>query len=269
MSFVVVVTGANRGIGTAICDGILSASTPKPVVLYACSRAGKDLGLKGKVEYPKLDITDKTQIQALVDKIKQDQGGVDVLINNAGVNLDDDYSLETAKQTLETNYRGTLEMCRSFLPLLKDRQGSRIVNLSSVASQLNHYSPEIQERFRSVKTLEEVQGLADEYLSAVEANKVKESGWGRPQLAYSVSKALMNGFTQVLAKENSEVLINACCPGWVSSDMGHLIGKPPKSLEEGARVPLNIALKDIGGTTGKYWANSSVSGTGEGQVQKW
>jgi hypothetical protein len=39
--------------------------------------------------------------------------------------------------------------------------------------------------------------------------------------------------------------------------------------EEGARVPLNIALKDIGGTTGKYWANSSVSGTGEGQVQKW
>jgi carbonyl reductase 1 len=57
-----------------------------------------------------LDITDKTQIQALVDKIKKDQGGVDVLINNAGVNLDDDYSLETAKQTLETNYKGTLEV---------------------------------------------------------------------------------------------------------------------------------------------------------------
>ena len=49
--------------------------------------------------------------------------------------------------------------------------------------------------------------------SAVGANKVKESGWGRPQLAYSVSKALMNGFTQVLAKENDSVLINACCPG--------------------------------------------------------
>jgi hypothetical protein len=130
----------------------------------------------------------------------------------------------------------------------------------------------------------------------------------------------MNGFTQVLAKENSEVLINACCPGWVSSDMGHVSAVPtplffycatfsflimgfvlcslsaslpsllvsPNSAghlfhrspahrvfaftniaEEGARVPLNIALKDIGGTTGKYWANSSVSGTGEGQVQKW
>jgi NAD(P)-dependent dehydrogenase (short-subunit alcohol dehydrogenase family) len=150
MSFVVVVTGAvsrsidggpivlarslvlassyrlsrthqNRGIGTAICDGILSASTSKPVILYACSRAGKDLGLKGKVEYPNLDITDKTQIQALVDKIKKDQGGVDVLINNAGVNLDDDYSLETAKQTLETNYKGTLEVSGESLPWLSTR----------------------------------------------------------------------------------------------------------------------------------------------------
>jgi carbonyl reductase 1 len=65
-----------------------------------------------------LDITDKTQIQALVDKIKKDQGGVDVLINNAGVNLDDDYSLETAKQTLETNYKGTLEVSGVSLPWL-------------------------------------------------------------------------------------------------------------------------------------------------------
>lgn len=129
----------------------------------------------------------------------------------------------------------------------------------------------------------------------------------------------MNGFTQVLAKDNQGVLINACCPGWVSSDMGSvsptlslsrcdhttiLLNGPPRprlahrqapkdsryagilsldtrdrvadvsgitlnSTEEGARVPLNIALKDIGGTTGKYWANSSISGTGEGQVQKW
>jgi carbonyl reductase 1 len=68
-----------------------------------------------------LDITDKTQIQALVDKIKKDQGGVDVLINNAGVNLDDDYSLETAKQTLETNYRGTLEVSGESLPWLSTR----------------------------------------------------------------------------------------------------------------------------------------------------
>jgi hypothetical protein len=62
-----------------------------------------------------------------------------------------------------------------------------------------------------------------------------------------------------------------------ANSAGHLFHRSPAHrvfaftniAEEGARVPLNIALKDIGGTTGKYWANSSVSGTGEGQVQKW
>jgi carbonyl reductase 1 len=40
-------------------------------------------------------------------------------------------------------------------------------------------------------------------------------------------------------------------------------------VEEGARVPLKLALEDIDGTTGKYWANDSISGTGSGKVQKW
>jgi carbonyl reductase 1 len=57
-----------------------------------------------------LDITKRDQIEQLVKQIKEEQGGVDVLINNAGVNLDDNYNLDTAKQTLETNYQGTLEV---------------------------------------------------------------------------------------------------------------------------------------------------------------
>jgi carbonyl reductase 1 len=79
-----------------------------------------------------LDITDKTQIQALIDKIKKDQGGVDVLINNAGVNLDDDYSLKTAKQTLETNYRGTLEVSGESLPWLSTRLSFSDVSLQTL-----------------------------------------------------------------------------------------------------------------------------------------
>jgi len=62
-----------------------------------------------------LDITKRDQIEQLVKQIKEEQGGVDVLINNAGVNLDDNYNLDTAKQTLETNYQGTLEVNTSAL----------------------------------------------------------------------------------------------------------------------------------------------------------
>jgi NAD(P)-dependent dehydrogenase (short-subunit alcohol dehydrogenase family) len=49
---------------------------------------------------------------------------------------------------------------------------------------------------------------------AVKADNVKQSGWGRPQLAYSVSKALINAFTVVLGKESEgQTVVNACCPG--------------------------------------------------------
>lgn len=60
--------------------------------------------------YPKLDITDAQSIRALVERVGR-EGGVDALVNNAGVNLDNKYTLEHVKLTLKTNYEGTLEVC--------------------------------------------------------------------------------------------------------------------------------------------------------------
>lgn len=56
----------------------------------------------------------------------------------------------------------------------------------------------------------------------MEAKTETESGWGGPGRAYSVSKALINAFTRVLARQEEAqgVVINCCCPGWVSTDMG-------------------------------------------------
>ena len=63
-----------------------------------------------QVKYPKLDIVDTGSIRAFVDTIKKDHGTVDVLINNAGVNLEDQYSPQSVKATLDTNVRGTLQV---------------------------------------------------------------------------------------------------------------------------------------------------------------
>ena len=80
----------------------------------ATSRQGTDLGLKTaketKVLYPKLDIADPASIQAFAKSIEKDKHTVNVLINNAGVNLDDDYTPENVKATLDTNVRGTLQV---------------------------------------------------------------------------------------------------------------------------------------------------------------
>lgn len=103
----------NRGIGEAIAQ-ILADRFQEPFVLYATSRKGVDMAFKTssetQVRYPKLDIADPSSIRGFAKAIKEDHGAVDVLINNAGVNLDDEYSAESVRKTLDTNVRGTLEV---------------------------------------------------------------------------------------------------------------------------------------------------------------
>ncbi len=107
----------NRGIGEAICQVLVSSTAQEPMVLYAASRKGQDLGFtpassKTTLKYPKLDIADRRSIDTFAKAITRDHEHVDVLINNAGVNLDLQYSPANVKATLDTNYRGTLNVSR-------------------------------------------------------------------------------------------------------------------------------------------------------------
>ncbi|GIZ45323.1 hypothetical protein CKM354_000849600 [Cercospora kikuchii] len=275
---VVIVTGANRGIGRAVCDKILSKPNVGPIKLFATSRKGDDLAIKAqspdqKILYPKLDISVQDSIRDFGVEVQKLHGPVSVLVNNAGVNLDQpakSYGPENAKKTLDINYRGTLQMCQTFLPQLSD--GGRIVNLSSIASSINTYSPEIQQRLRSATTFEELEQIAQEFEHSVRTSTEASSGFHSTQRSYNVSKALLRAATRILASQNPQQLINCCCPGWIDTDMGGLISsrgtRPPKTAEEGARIPVRLALDDIGGVTGEHWANDSVRSREEGKVMK-
>ena len=116
-----------------------------------------------------------------------------------------------------------------------------------------------------------------------------EAHYGWPQKAYNVSKASINALTAVLARKYRGIAINACCPGWVSTDMGRMVGSSPSKAPgmrqastaidnklirfifqgDGATIPIRLAFSNIGQVTGRYWANPSVSGRGEGQVMEW
>lgn len=189
-----------------------------------------------------------------------------VLINNGGVNLDDNFNTENAKTTLDVNYRGTLNVCETFIPMMSKH--GRIVNVSSTGSSLNPFSEEKARQFREMTSLDELAELMKEYESAV--SKGTDADMGFPDhRAYGVSKACINSFTGILAKGHPDMFINCCCPGWVDTDMGNMVGKPGKTPLDGAKIPVRLGFGDVDGVSGRYWANDSVHGKGDGKVQPW
>lgn len=278
---ITVVTGSNRGIGQGIINVLASTKHQSPLIIYATSRAGKNEGNAqarhdNEIRYEKLDVSDKQSILTFLRMaVKQDPGSraIDILINNAGVNMNPDEGPDEAEKTIDVNYRSLKTMCEMFLDIgnMKSNPGARIVNVSSTGSNLGNYSKHIQQRFRGAQNVQDVDDLGDEYLEAKRRGGQANAGFGRDNgsaVSYQVSKACVNAYTMMLAKEHPDLLINCCCPGWVDTDMGQLLGQPPKSLEDGAKIPVRLAVGDIK-ESGKYWGNDDVFGTGDGKIQPW
>ncbi|KAF2436476.1 carbonyl reductase [Tothia fuscella] len=273
-----VVTGANKGIGLAIVRQ-LALQYPKspynngPLLIYLTARdkgrgeqAVKDIegdaqlkkakalssdGGLSDVRYHQLDISETKSIQDFAAYLKKEHpDGIDFAINNAGIALQG-FDVEVVKNTLGCNYYGTLEATQEFLPLIKD--GGRLVNVTSTAGKLSKYSSELQERFRSAKEVNDVTKLMEDFTAAVEAGNEKEQGW--TSAAYAASKAGATIMSRAIAEKHrasgSKTLINACCPGYVNTDMTR--GAGTKIPDQGAQTPVMLAISDIQGQNGLFW----------------
>ncbi|KZT59766.1 oxidoreductase [Calocera cornea HHB12733] len=261
----VVLTGGNKGIGFAIAQSLLAQSASTPVILYLTARSVA-LGEQAiaellsstppapgsDVRFHQLDITSASSISALAADLKRDAGAIDVLINNAGILPSGELSADLAKQVVRCNYDGTKAVTFALLPLINP--GGRVVNVSSTGGTMRNLpSPALRARFLDAQlTVEKLDVLMRKFEQDVALGQWKEEGW--PENAYRVSKMGMTGFSSVLAKENPGILVNACCPGWVKTDMAPMGTKTP---EEGARTPALLAVGDIGGRTGRFWRDGA------------
>ena len=134
------------------------------------------------------------------------------------------------------------------------------MNVASIAGRLTRYSAPLRDSFHSASktSVSACSALMEQFTEAVKAGKENEEGF--PSAAYAVSKAGEIAFTKVIAKQaeniSKSILINACCPGYVNTDMSK--GNGTKTVDEGAVTPVLLALGEIDGKTGEFWMDEKI-----------
>lgn len=230
---IALVTGANKGIGLETAKQ-LAAGHGVHVLIGARDAAKGEAAaaqLKAEgldVESIVIDVVDLKSVAAAVETVGKKFGKLDILINNAGVMIDDqtkkpsEQSLDTWRKTFETNVFGLISVTQAFLPLLRKSDAGRIVNLSSILGSIElHATPG----------------------SPIYDMKVP---------AYNVSKSAVNAWTVQLAYElkGTPVKVNAVHPGWVKTDMGGEAA--PMEIVDGAKTSVALATIGADGPSGSF-----------------
>lgn len=200
VSKIVLVTGATKGIGYAIAECLVKTGA----CVFICGRklgevdsAVSRLSEFGKAAGGDCDVRDEVQVRTMIADCERVFGGVDILINNAGMGIFgktvEEMSGDEFRQTLETNLCGVFYACHYAIPAMKQRGGGYIINISSLAGQNAH-----------------------------------------PKMAaYNASKFGLNGFSEALMQEvrHDNIKVSYICPGSVNTHFGNDTPSPEKAWQ--------------------------------------
>jgi NAD(P)-dependent dehydrogenase (short-subunit alcohol dehydrogenase family) len=203
-----IVTGGTKGIGRTIAEALLREGVSVCIAARSqkeIDRAVRELNQNGQGRAIgfRCDVRDYDQVKALIEFAVKEFGGIDILINNAGIGIFEtveDTSPEDFRAVLETNLFGVFYCCHAAIPQMKKRGGGYIINISSLAGVNAH-----------------------------------------PQMAaYNASKFALNGFSEALMQEvrHDNIKVSYIMPGSVNTEFG---GDSPSDEKSWQLTPQDIA----------------------------
>lgn len=272
----ILVTGANKGIGFATVQTILEGGDNRFVFLGSRSKQRGEAAVEnllddhpefeGRVQLLQLDVADDASVEAAAGQVAgqfDEDAPLYGVVNNAGIGL----GSADMQKVLDVNTRGPKRVCDAFLPLI-DPDGGRVVNVASASGPnfVNRCSEQRQRLLTSPEvTWEQIEELMDEAVAIeAEGGDFEEAGLGDGS-PYGLSKACLNAYTIALARENPNLVINACTPGFIETDltrpMAESRGVDPEEMgmkppREGTRS-IRFLLFDEPGGTGWYFGSDA------------
>lgn len=237
---IAVVTGANKGLGLSLVRSLCQAWGDQGRIYLTARDEAKGVAAQRRLEseghhplFCQLDLTHAASIEAAAERVRAEQGRVDLLVQNgAYAALPDLPGKEQARRMIQTNNHGTHRVLRAFEPLLGAE--ARVLVVASGFGTLKSLDLRLHSRFDTDRLgFPELERVLDDYVDAVEHERATAEGW--PDWINVPSKVGQVAAARIFARQMTEtrregVLVNAVCPGWLFTDASrpYLKDLPPE-----------------------------------------